>query len=463
MAARYPNPKPQYVDTTGLPMSGGVLRFYVTSSSTPLAVYSDAALGSSLGTSITLNSRGEPPTSFFLSNVDYKVSLEDSSGNVLWTVDPVRASDFASFPIFKVGSGTPNGTQAGTAGSSGVLQSMYWDYTNSLLYACTSTGTTSTAVWTSLNPGSSATSIPPPQGYLTLTSATPIITGDVSAATAVYYTPFVGDFVPIYNGTTFAQTQFAELTLTLVASHAASQIYDVFSFFDTTTLRIGTGPAWSTVTAGAGARGTGAGTTQLTRLNGRLVNAQSMTVRNGSSTYTVAGNYGTYLGSIFMDGTNGQVSCHKTFGQSRKWGVWNAYNRQTIVLQMGDTTATWAYSTATIRQSNAAVGNTLAIFSGLAETPFQIRFSQNSTFTGGGATGFSCGVGVDSTTTYSGQVGKASNAAAGSNIQMATASHIVTSLLGMSAINALESGNGTATNTFAGGNDDMLMTATWMG
>jgi hypothetical protein len=76
----------------------------------------------------------------------------------------------------------------------------------------------------------------------------------------------------------------------------------------------------------------------------------------------VAGNYATYLGSIFMDGTNGQISCHNTYGQSRKWGVWNAYNRDPITLLMGDSTASWTYSTATIRQSNAAAGNALTTF-----------------------------------------------------------------------------------------------------
>jgi putative ABC transport system permease protein len=34
-----------------------------------------------------------------------------------------------------------------------------------------------------------------------------------------------------------------------------------------------------------------------------------------------------------MDGTNGQVTCHRSFGQSRKWGLWNAYNRRPLYLK----------------------------------------------------------------------------------------------------------------------------------
>lgn len=50
--------------------------------------------------------------------------------------------------------GNPNGQLAGTAGSVNTRASIAYDYTNSALYVCTTTGTSSTAVWTavSLNP-----------------------------------------------------------------------------------------------------------------------------------------------------------------------------------------------------------------------------------------------------------------------------------------------------------------------
>lgn len=44
-------------------------------------------------------------------------------------------------------SGSPTGQLAGTQGSATTSASIAWDYTNSVLYVCTTTGTTSTAVW----------------------------------------------------------------------------------------------------------------------------------------------------------------------------------------------------------------------------------------------------------------------------------------------------------------------------
>src|SRR6185369_459996 len=38
------------------------------------------------------------------------------------------------------------------------------------------------------------------------------------------------------------------------------------------------------------------------------------------------------------DSSAGQVTCHRAWGQSRKWGVWSAYNRQPLYLKAGDST-----------------------------------------------------------------------------------------------------------------------------
>lgn len=76
-------------------LTGGVLRAYVTGTSTPATLYSDAN-GTSAGTSVTLDARGEPTTIkriWLDTAVTYKLTLEDADGNVLWTVDPVYGSD----------------------------------------------------------------------------------------------------------------------------------------------------------------------------------------------------------------------------------------------------------------------------------------------------------------------------------------------------------------------------------
>lgn len=181
-----------------------------------------------------------------------------------------------------------------------------------------------------------------PRGYLTLTSGTPVITSDVTGASSVFYTPYVGNLVPIYNGTFFISTVFPELTLTLNnPAHAANGIYDVFIFNNSGSAAIGTGPVWTGTTPGSCTRGSGAGTTQISRLNGIFVNTVAITLRNGASTFSVALNQATYVGSIWIDNTNAQTSCHITFGQNRKFGVWNCYNRTNIMLKSGQSGGNW--------------------------------------------------------------------------------------------------------------------------
>ena len=145
-----------------------------------------------------------------------------------------------------------------------------------------------------------------PQGRLTLVSGTPVMAADETAQTTVYYTPYKGDLLSIPNGTKNVTFAFSEISLALVSNHLADTLYDVFVFLDpadNTTIRLGTGPAWATTTAGSGARGSGAGTTQLSRLNGLWTNTVAITLRNGSSTYSVALKAALYVGTIYIDHT----------------------------------------------------------------------------------------------------------------------------------------------------------------
>ena len=305
-----------------------------------------------------------------------------------------------------------------------------------------------------------------PQGYLTVVPAATdpvnmIAITDQAAKTSVYYRPFKGNLVPLYNGLRTVPYEFTELTLTLSASHLASSFYDVFAFLDGTTLRIGTGPAWTTLTAGAGARGTGAATTQLTRVNGTLVNAVALTAaRNGASTYAVSANRATYLGSLFMDASNGQISCLPEYGQSRKWGVWNAYNRLPVMLKMGDATASWTYNATTVQQSRATAGNTVAVFSGLIEDDVAIDFRQ-AVVTAASANNYArIGIGVNVTNAVSGFSGKTAGVAAGATGGVAIAQHILPPTIGLNNLNALEYLDAGATNnTYFGTVTGMLFTA----
>jgi aspartate 1-decarboxylase len=312
----------------------------------------------------------------------------------------------------------------------------------------------------------------PPQGYLTLVSIasaplTPIPAADVLASTSVFYRPYRGNLIPISNGTTFAIREFSELTLTLAAQHVANSIYDVFAFNDAGVIRIGTGPAWSNVTAGSCTRGSGAGTTELSRLNGLLVNTVALTARNGATTYSVAAANGTYLGSIHIDGSAGQATCHVTYGQSRKWAVWNAFNRMPIVLLAGDSTATWT-PTNGIASINANAANTARPFCGLAEEWVASVYTQyGETGTATGTADIFNGIGLNSTSAYSGKNGSHyinhNDAAATINSRGDLVARFqMTPRIGINNLNMLDNGSGTA-RVNRGGNANCVMEVTWMG
>lgn len=466
MANRFHNPRPQFSSSTAF-YAGGSLNFYESETDTPLAVYSDPELSVSLGSELTLNSAGYYTGEIFLQDRAYKVVLENSSGTVIWTADPVSTSDFSASAQFITFAGNPNGSVAGTAGSGTTHSDAVWDRTNNILYICTTSGDAASAVWTAVNASSATPAVPQPQGRLTLTSGAPVLASGVSAGTSVYYTPYIGELVPIYNGTSTVPTEFSELTLTLVASHAASTIYDVFVFSNNGVLTLATGPAWSNSGAGTGARGSGAGTTQISRLNGLWVNTVSMTGRNGSTTYSIDANRATYLGSIFMDGSNGQLSCHTAYGQSRKWGVWNAYNRVPIYLQAGDSTSSWTLSANTaIRASRNDTANSLTVFCGLAEETFDLAFRQS--IQGGGTHITTVGIGFNSTAAFSDLTDVHNGAGSlvdGTIVANSVAASFQFPVLGISTVTSLERvtsyTNGTA--TFNGTASRMVLSAKWNG
>jgi hypothetical protein len=474
MAGRFINPYPQFTDATPDVYSGGKLYFYASGTSTPLNTYTTKALSVANPNPVVLNSAGRPAVDIFLQDLEYKVVLKDSNDNIIWTADPVSHRDSLLVAKTVTGSGSPNGSVAGTAGSSSVLPDFYWDYTNSILYVCTTTGTSSTAVWTAVNASASTPAIPPPQGRLTLTSNTPVLATDVSAATTIYYTPYVGNLIPIYNGSTMVPTTFSELSLSLVSSHVANTIYDIFVFSNSGVLTLVTGPAWTTSTAGAGARGTGASTTQLTRVQGLWTNAVSMSARNGSTTYTVGANLGTYVGSVIIDGSAGQATCHVSYGQSRKWAIWNAYNRKQITLLVGDGTATWTNNSAAVRPANNNSANSCTIFAGLPEESFETLNTQYLLMSPNGASALhqtmKNGVGFNSTTVFSGTQGVVGMSAGAGSISVQTSasvtgSYISVPQIGISTITALELGNSAASVTaqFHGTQANFTMNTTWLG
>jgi hypothetical protein len=289
-----------------------------------------------------------------------------------------------------------------------------------------------------------------PQGRLTLTSGVARPTSDVSGATTIFYTPSAGDAVPIYDGTSLVPTTFAELSnittnsATGKAGPAAvttNSNYDLFVWNDAGTVRLTRGPAWTSDTA----RGAGAGTTELQIVKGIQTNKQAITNGPGA-------NLGTYVGTVRSNGTS---TIDFTFGTDAAGGgaailgVWNLYNQCQFSTAVGDSTASWTYSTATTRSMDNNVGNRVSFVSGLPIHSIAVmRGFWASLPATVGAFGF-VGFGLDSTSAFTNSQIVFTNAAAALT-DSGTFNDLIAAQTGFHFIQALERGDGTNTTTFAG-------------
>ncbi len=96
--------------------------------------------------------------------------------------------------------------------------------------------------------------------------------------------------------------------------------------------------------------------TALTTQNGVYVKSGTTTKR--------------YLGSVYINATGGQ-----TDDSIAKRYVFNYYNRVLRRLYVNETTDSWAYTTATIRQANGAAANQLDVMVGVAEDALAMQLT----------------------------------------------------------------------------------------
>ena len=89
-----PTPKLQFFDLNGAPLSGGLLYTYAAGTTTPLASYTDSTGLIANTNPIVLDSRGE--ANVWLGAAIYKFALYTSVGVLIWTVDNINGSTFAS-------------------------------------------------------------------------------------------------------------------------------------------------------------------------------------------------------------------------------------------------------------------------------------------------------------------------------------------------------------------------------
>ena len=207
-----------------------------------------------------------------------------------------------------------------------------------------------------------------PCGRLSLTTGTPVTTGDVTAATTLYWALYKGNTAQLYNGSAWETFALAQLSIAVPAT--TSQMYDVFLDYNSGTPALSL-TAWTNDTTRA---------TALTTQNGVLVLTGTLGKR--------------YLGSFRTTGVSGQTEDSVT-----KRYVWNYYHRIRRRLLREEGTASWPYTTATVRQANGATANQVETVIGVAEVLLDLRLNvtvANST----GGPNMSAGIGQGSTTTY---------------------------------------------------------------
>lgn len=452
-------------DANGLPYVGALQYIYEVNTTTLRPIFTDVGLSIPAANPQTSNAKGDFPR-VFTAEGSYKIRQEQKPippltvGTLIAEWDDVDSGLSAGTVALPISRGGTGGTTAAAARANLDVPS------NSELADIASDIAAFTGALNNLAAF--------PQGRLTLTSGTPVLAANVTAASTVYYTPYTGQLCPVWDGAQFNLKVFAELSLTLNSNHVLNSIYDVYVINDVVDgVVLVTSPAWSNIAAGTGSR---LGTCDLARLQGLWVNSAQLTMRNGGTTYTVAANEGTYVGSLFMDGSAGQVSCLITYGTSRKWAVWNAYNRRPIVLKAGPATANWTPAAAAsgILAANNTAANSLTTFSGLPEEVITLISNRKALVTTtpgtGEVTAVSTGIGVNSTTAYSGQnadlylVGATGGSVSLSTTGMMLAHHTLVPGIGINTITACEA---TITNgsvrTMYGTEASFLLKAEWLG
>lgn len=209
-----------------------------------------------------------------------------------------------------------------------------------------------------------------------------------------------------------------------------------------------------TCTNGTRARGTGAGTTELQRLNGIWTNKNSITLKNGAGAGTsgIAANTATYLGTVYMT-ANGQTGMSfkpaaASGGSDNVLGLYNAYNRVPVQSVCKDSTSSWTYATATFRATNNSVSNRVSYVDGLGESALHAYATVHSSTTAGGARSIG-GTGLNITNSYSDHAFQVSTGGTSNAEGQGTVSNFYLPALGFNYIQGIEYA-AAATSTYYG-------------
>jgi len=248
-------------------------------------------------------------------------------------------------------------------------------------------------------------------GRLTLSSGIPVLNADVdvTGATILYFTPYMGDKIALYDGTKWNLYAFSEISIELTDSQNGTTTNGsavITGLADTSQLIVGMEVSGTGIPGGAtissinsvtqvtlSANATASGTVPLTfkipagknvdvfcfdnsgtpklefgpLWTNNTTRATTLTPQNG-----VLAKTGTltrrYLGTIRTTAIAGQTQCSfGGIGATPKWFVWNMYHRKKVGLKVAEAANSWTYTTAAWRQMNASATNQIELLLGLSE------------------------------------------------------------------------------------------------
>lgn len=260
---------------------------------------------------------------------------------------------------------------------------------------------------------------------LTLTTAIPVTTSDVTGAVTIYCCPYIGNKIALYNGSSWVLHSSSEFSLGL-GTLTSGRPYDVFCYSNsgTPTLEF---TSWTNATTR---------TTGLAYQDGVLVKSGSTTRR--------------YLGTFYTTATT------TTEDSVTKRFLWNYYNRVVKPMRVLEGTNSWTYTTATIRQARATTTNRLDFVIGVSEdvvTADVFVCSANST----GSVPRTVGIGLDSTTTLASSCVVQSTAGIASALTGCSAKYTDLPGIGFHYLAWLEWSTATGTTTWYGDNGGSLV------
>lgn len=392
-----PYTKKQYLDDSGNPLSNGRIYTYAAGTTTPLTTYKTSS-GTAWGAYVQLDSAGRPENGeiYLQPGSSYKFIAQNSSAVQQWSQDNIGAVPPSAVNVDIVGTAGETLTAGeiayiGTSGSwfKADADAIATSVTPVIGFVVTSASTGETTTFRTdgqielpgpLTPESlyyisttagEITSTPPTNarlvgqaqsttllalalnppvpsilpvvdpvikglcnGRLTLTTGVPVPTSPETAATTIYWTPFLGNTVALYSGSVWVSFEQSQLSVAVPAT--TNTAYDVFLDYNSGTPALSL-LAWTNLTTRA---------TALTTQDGVYVLTGDTTKR--------------YVGSFRTTGVSGQTESSLT-----KRYLWNYYNRINLELFVSDAAASWNYTTATIRQANGAATNQVETMTGV--------------------------------------------------------------------------------------------------